>query len=166
MDMVVAAPSRGKSLLGLVGWLALCFLAAFVGSSATFGGLREWYPTLNKPSFNPPNWIFGPVWSTLYTLMAISAWLVWRERGFSRGAWPLGLFLVQLVLNALWSIVFFGMRNPGAAFAELVLFWVAIAATMAAFFPIKRLAGVLLVPYLAWVSFAGVLNFMIWRLNS
>lgn len=143
-------------------FLLLCFGAAAFG--AQFGP-GEWYASLNKPSWNPPNWIFGPVWTLLYTMMATAAWLVWRRGGFRLNAAPLCVFLLQLVLNGLWSWLFFGLRNPAAAFAEIVALWLAIAATLWLFLPASRIAAWLLAPYLAWVTFAAVLNFTLWRLN-
>jgi len=147
----------------LAGWLVLSFSAASLGAFFMPG---EWYATLKKPSWNPPDWIFGPVWSALYTMMAVAAWLVWQRGGFVAQRRPLTLFLVQLALNAVWTPLFFGLHRPGLAFAEIVILWLAIAATLAAFRPVSRPAAWLLVPYLAWVSFAAVLNFTLWRLNS
>lgn len=125
----------------------------------------EWYATLKKPSWNPPGWIFGPVWSALYTMMAVAAWLVWQRGGFVAQRRPLALFLAQLGLNALWTPLFFGLHRPGLAFAEILLLWVAIAATLAAFRRVNQATVWLLAPYLLWVSFAAVLNFELWRLN-
>lgn len=153
---------RGRSLLALAGWLALCF------GAATFGALfapGEWYAQLRKPSWNPPSWVFGPVWTALYFMMATAAWLVWRRGGFTARARPLGLFLVQLIFNALWSWLFFGLKNPVLALVDIVLLWLAIAGTLAAFYRAYRPAGWLLIPYLAWVSFATVLNATLWWLN-
>jgi len=126
----------------------------------------EWYAGLKKPAWNPPAWIFGPVWTTLYTMMALAAWLVWKRGGFVAQRKPLALFLTQLVLNAAWTPLFFGLHWPGIAFAEIVLLWLAIAATLAAFCVVSCTAAWLLVPYLGWVSFAAALNFELWRLNS
>ena len=148
--------------LSLAGWLLLCFAAAAPG--AVFMP-DDWYAALHKPAWNPPGWIFGPVWSALYTMMAVAAWLVWRRGGFAVQRGPLKLFLVQLALNAAWTPLFFGLHWPGAAFAEIVLLWLAIAATIAAFRSVNRFAAWLLAPYLAWVSFAAVLNFILWKLN-
>jgi translocator protein len=114
---------------------------------------------------NPPGWIFAPVWTALYTMMAVAAWLVWRQGGWDKQCKPLLIFLVQLALNALWTPLFFGLHRPGVAFAEIVLLWLAIAATLAAFCRVSLIGAGLLVPYLAWVSFAVVLNFTLWRLN-
>ena len=155
--------SRAKIILGLQGWLVVCFGAATLGAVFMPG---DWYATLKKPSWNPPGWIFGPVWSALYPMMAVAAWLVWKRGGFAGQRRPLTLFLVQLALNAAWTPLFFGLHWPGVAFAEIVLLWLAIAATIAAFRLVSRAAAWLLVPYLAWVSVASVLNFALWRLNS
>jgi tryptophan-rich sensory protein len=155
--------SRGKIVLGLVGWLLLCFAAASPGAFLMPG---DWYASLQKPAWNPPGWLFGPVWSALYAMMAVAAWLVWKRGGFSAHRKALGLFLAQLVLNALWTPLFFGLHQPGLAFAEILLMWLAIAATLIAFRPISRPAFWLLVPYLAWVFFAAILNGTLWRLNA
>ena len=155
--------SRAKIILGLLGWLVVCFGAATLGAVFMPG---DWYATLKKPSWNPPGWIFGPVWLALYPMMAVAAWLVWKRGGFAGQRRPLTLFLVQLALNAAWTSLFFGLHWPGVAFAEIVLLWLAIVATIAAFRLVSRAAAWLLVPYLAWVSFASVLNFALWRLNS
>lgn len=147
---------------GLGGWVLTCFGSSAIGALSLPG---EWYAGLNKPPWNPPGWLFGPVWTVLYVMMAVAAWLVWRRGGFAANQRSLTLFLVQLGLNAAWTPLFFGMRLPGWAFAEILLLWVAIVATLREFFRADRAAGWLLVPYLSWVSFAAVLNFTIWRLN-
>ena len=152
--------------LGLVVFLVVCFAAAGIGGAVTTPKIGSWYATLVKPSWNPPNWIFGPVWSALCCCMAVAAWLVWRQEGFASDKLPLILFGVQLVLNVLWSCIFFGLEMPGVAFAEVLLLWAPIAATMVLFWQRSMIAGILFVPYLAWVSFASVLNFTIWRLNA
>lgn len=146
----------------LSSWLLLTFLAAALGSLAMPGA---WYSNLNKPPWNPPSWIFGPVWTALYTMMAVAAWLVWRRGGWTGQRRALACFLVQLALNALWSPLFFGLKNPGLAFAEIVLLWLAILATVLAFWKAHRVASGLLVPYLAWVTFAAGLNYTLWQLN-
>jgi len=150
-------------ILGLIVWLAICFSAASLGAFFVPG---EWYATLKKPSWNPPAWIFGPAWSALYAMMAVSAWLVWRRGGFAAQRKPLVIFLTQLVLNAAWTPLFFGLHRPGIAFAEILLLWLAIAVTFATFRPVTKAAAWLLAPYLIWVSFAAILNFALWRLNS
>lgn len=160
--MTVMTNSRaGRAMLFLV-WLFLCFGAAALGAGS---GPGEWYAALNKPSWNPPNGVFGPVWTTLYTLMAISAWRV-TCKGLYPAAWrALGLFMAQLALNAAWTPVFFGLHAPGWALIIILALCGAIAATMAAFAGHDRLAAALLAPYLAWVAFATFLNFTLWRLN-
>ena len=146
-------------------FLILCLGTAGLGAAATNLSVGTWFAALEKPSWNPPNWVFGPVWTTLYVGMAVAAWLVWRRKGLVDVSLPLILFGVQLFLNAAWSALFFGMRNPGIAFADILLLWLAIAATVVTFGRVSSLAATLLVPYLAWVSFATVLNWSIWRLN-
>ncbi len=143
--------------------IAVCFGAAALGSLPTVRGLREWYPSLRTPSWNPPNGVFGPVWTALYLAMAIAAWLVWRSG--TDLAVALGLFALQLALNVAWSLVFFGQRNVSGAFVVVVALWLAIAATLIEFIRIDLVAGLLLVPYLAWVTFASFLNRAIARLN-
>jgi tryptophan-rich sensory protein len=163
--MIFANPSpnpAGRQTLALVGWLALCLAAS---STALFVSTGGWYADLHKPSWNPPSWIFGPVWTLLYVMMAVAAWLVWREGGWKTQGRTLGLFLLQWLLNALWTPLFFGMYRSGLAFAEIIMLWSVLAATLRSFWRVKKAAGVLLVPYLAWVSFAALLNFTIWRLN-
>ena len=152
--------------LGLAVFLAVCFGVAALGSVATTPNIPNWYAGLAKPSWNPPNWIFGPVWSVLYASMAAAAWLVWRQNGLRAAVLPMTIFAVQLALNCAWSWLFFGWHSPGIAFVEIVLLWLAIATTVVIFWQRSLVAGLLLVPYLAWVSFAAVLNFTIWRLNA
>jgi tryptophan-rich sensory protein len=152
-------------LLGLFGFFALTFLASVIGSMATAESVATWYPTLAKPSFNPPNWVFAPVWAALYAMMALAGWRVWRLRGFAGARRELTLFAVQLALNCLWSILFFGMRQIGWALAAIVILLALIVLTAALFWRRERLAGLLLVPYAVWVAFAAVLNFEIWRMN-
>jgi len=148
--------------LGLTVCLVVCFSAASMGALFRPGA---WYAGLNKPSWNPPGWVFGPVWSALYTMMAVAAWLVWQRGGFGAQRKALAWFIIQLALNAAWTPLFFGLHLPSVAFGEILLLWAAIVATLRAFFQVNNLAGWLLTPYLAWVSFAAVLNFTIWRLN-
>lgn len=147
-------------------FVLLCFAAARVGSFLTTPALDGWYAALRKPSWNPPNWIFGPVWSVLYLSMAIAAWLVWRRCEWSKASLPLSLFALQLVLNVVWSGLFFALKNPKAAFVEILLLWGAILATLIAFWRVTSLAGWLLVPYFGWVAYAAVLNFSIWQMNK
>ena len=152
-------------ILMLALFIAVTFVAAGLGAFFASTSVSNWYPMLRKPSWNPPAWIFGPVWTVLYLMMAIAAWLVWRKRGFDSAAGALGLFALQLALNALWSPLFFGLRNPLAGLVDIVPLWAAILATLVCFWKISPLAGTLLAPYWLWVSFATALNFMIWRMN-
>lgn len=159
-----------RSFLALVLFLLVCFGVAAFGGQFTPG---EWYAALEKPAWNPPAWVFAPVWTLLYAMMAVAGWLVWRAGGPavgaaggpSRGA-ALGVYALQLVLNGAWSWLFFGLQRPGLAFAEIVVLWLAILTTTVLFWRVKPLAGALLVPYLAWVSFAAALNLALWRLNA
>ena len=151
--------------IGLAIFIGICLGAGGLGAIATTPEIDGWYRTVAKPTWNPPNSVFGPVWTTLFVMMAVAVWLVWRPAGFIAAKVPLLLFTAQLALNVAWSWIFFGLHQPGWAFVEIVILWLAIAATTRAFFQRSKLAGWLLVPYLAWVSFAAVLNFAIWRLN-
>lgn len=146
----------------LAGWLVLCFSAA---TSAAFMPPGEWYAQLRKPAWNPPAWIFGPVWTTLYAMMAVAAWLVWRRGGWSAQARPLGWFVLQWFFNAAWTPLFFGLHQPGIAFAEILLLWGSLLLTLVSFWRVNRFASALLVPYLLWVSFASALNIVLWQLN-
>ena len=157
--------STTQQILGLLFWIVVCFAAAGIGSAATVSQLDVWYASLNKPSWNPPNWIFGPVWTTLFAMMAVAVWLVWRSTGFGRGRLSLTWFGVQLMLNVGWSVLFFGCQRPGFAAIEIILLWLSIAITISLFHRHSRLAAALMVPYLCWVSFASVLNLVIWWLN-
>jgi translocator protein len=154
------------SWIGLCVFLAVCFAAGAIGGAVTSPKIGNWYAALAKPSWNPPDWVFGPIWTALYCCMAVAGWLVWRQGGLSQALWPLTLFGVQLVLNVFWSCLFFGLQSPGLAFVELIVLWTAIAATMVMFWQRTMIAGILLLPYLAWVAYAGVLNFALWRLNG
>ena len=157
-------PGRRDSL-GFIAFLVLCLAVAALGGAATASSVGNWYPTLAKPAFNPPNWIFAPVWTALYFMMAVAGWRVWRSDGLRRARWALTLFALQLALNLGWSILFFGMHSIGAALIEIVVLLLAILATALAFWRHDRAAGMLFVPYAAWVAFAAVLNAAIWRLN-
>ena len=157
---------RNRQWIGLAGFIAICLLAGALGGWVTSQSVVEWYPTLNKPAWNPPASVFAPVWTTLYVMMAIAAWLVWKNAPRGSHLRPaLVLFFVQLALNCLWSFLFFGARSPGWAFVDIIVLLAALAATTAVFFKHSRLAGALLLPYLAWVGFAAILNFTIWQLN-
>lgn len=155
-----------RSLIGLAVSMGVCFGAGFVGSLFTTPSIPTWYAGLVKPSWTPPAWIFGPVWSALYGMMALALWLIWRRSGVATAAVPIALFMVQLVLNVLWSLLFFGLRMPGVAFVEIVLLWLAILATLITFWRLNTAAGYLLLPYLVWTAFAGTLNFALWRMNA
>ena len=148
----------------LVAWLAICFIAAAIGSAASLQA-GSFYTDLARPDWAPPPSVFGPVWSVLYALMAIAAWMVWRVAGFAAARTALVLFLVQLAFNALWSWLFFGWRLGGLAFVDILVLWALILATLVMFGRIRPLAGALLIPYLLWVSFASALNYSVWQLN-
>jgi tryptophan-rich sensory protein len=157
---------RAKDILGLLIAIVICQLAGIVGGLFTASSVNTWYATLIKPSFNPPNWLFSPVWITLYGLMGIALFLVFKKGLETEGVkFALALFIAQLIGNALWSVLFFGLKLPLVAFLEIVVLWILILFTMISFFKISRLAGLLLLPYLLWVSFASVLNFFLWSLN-
>ena len=157
---------RGSDLPALLVSVAVCEAVGIVSALFTTRAIPTWYATLVKPSFNPPNWVFGPAWTVLYALMGAAAFLVWRAGlSSSRVRVALALFSVQLALNFAWSWLFFGIHQPGWAFAEIVALWIAIAATIAAFFGVSRAAGWLMTPYLAWVTFAAALNLAVWQLN-
>ncbi len=163
-ETLETATSRRNSVLGLAGWLAVCAAAWAVGAIASIEA-RSFYGQLVQPTWAPPPWLFGPVWSVLFAMMAVAAWLVWQSGGFRLHRTALTLFLVQLVFNGLWSWLFFGWQLGAIAFAEIVLLCILIAATVALFWRARPAAGALLVPYLLWVCFASVLNFSLWRLN-
>ncbi|HEX6129485.1 MAG TPA: TspO/MBR family protein [Candidatus Limnocylindria bacterium] len=151
-------------VLGLVGWLLLTFAAAAIGAIASVSA-GTFYQQLVRPEWAPPAWLFAPVWTVLYSLIGVAAWLVWRTHGFRRARLALVLFVVQLAANALWTWLFFVWQQGGLAFAEIVLLWGLIAATVVAFSRLHALAALLLLPYLAWVTFACALTRSIWKLN-
>ncbi len=153
-----------RHILGLIGWLCVCFAAAALGGLAS-AQAGTFYQSLVRPVWAPPGWIFGPVWTTLYALMAVSAWLVWVRSGFQKAAPALILFFFQLSLNALWTWLFFVWHLGGLAFAEILLLWLAILGTAIRFRHHSRLAAALLFPYWAWVSFAAALTWAIWKGN-
>ena len=155
-----------KDILKLIVCVVACLAAGAIGSVFTRSAIPTWYATLEKPSFNPPNWLFAPVWTLLYILMGVAAFLVWR-RGLENRQVRIALivFLIQLILNALWSVVFFGLESPLYGLAIISILWVAILVTVIKFFSISRVASVLMWPYLLWVTFAAVLNASIWLLN-
>jgi benzodiazapine receptor len=147
----------------LIGWLSLTFCAA---ATAVFVKTGGWYADLIKPTWNPPSWVFGPVWTTLYVMMAVAAWLVWREGGWRRRRRALAMYLVQWLLNAIWTPLFFALHQPGWALAEILILLAAILTTIYMFWRVRRTAALLLIPYALWTAFAAVLNFSIWRLNA
>lgn len=153
-----------RQIVGLAGWLIVSFVAAAIGGAASIKA-GPFYAQLVRPDWAPPASVFGPVWTLLYALMGIGAWQVWRDGGFRAASFALTLFLVQLALNALWSWLFFGWHRGALAFADILLLWVLIVATLIAFWRISQLAGALLVPYLLWVTFASALNYSVWQLN-
>ncbi len=147
--------------------IVLCEAAGLLGSVFTASAIPTWYTTLIRPELAPPNWIFGPVWTTLFALMGVSAWLIWRQ-GTKQAAVKnaLAIFVLQLAVNVAWSVAFFGLQSPGSAFTVILLLWVLIAATIVTFAKLSKPAAALLVPYLLWVSFATYLNYAFWLLNS
>jgi benzodiazapine receptor len=161
---------KKEDVLKLLVAIALCESAGIIGSVFTASSIPTWYATLQKPSFSPPNWVFGPVWTTLFALMGIAAFLIWTTKTRSANqqkevAIAKTIFILQLVLNVLWSVVFFGLQQPGAAFIEIIFLWGAIVASIFFFSRISKTAAWLLAPYLAWVSFAAYLNYSIYLLN-
>ena len=157
---------RLTEILKLLICIIICESAGFIGSIFTTSAIPGWYAALVKPSFTLPNRVFAPVWSGLYLLMGISVFLVWRK-GLDNHLVNSGLriFILQLILNTLWSFLFFGLKSPFLGFLEIVLLWIAIVLTILSFFRVSKLAGILLLPYILWVTFAAILNFSIWRLN-
>ena len=156
---------RLKDILKLAASVILCQLAGFLGSLFTTPAIPTWYQTLNKPFFSPPNWIFSPVWISLFVLMGISLFFVWRRADHPKFKPALIFFLVQFILNILWSAAFFGLKSPLLGLIDIILLWIAILLTILNFFKVSKFAGVLLIPYLLWVSFATLLNFSLWILN-
>ena len=157
--------SGGGDLLGLVGFLGLCFAVSGIGGAITATSVGTWYQALSKPAFNPPDWLFAPVWTLLYLCMAVAGWRIWRRLGWRAGRTPLLVFGLQLLLNLGWSWLFFGQRLIGAALAEMLALLGAILATAVLFWRRDRLAGLLFVPYAGWVGYALLLNAALWRLN-
>ena len=156
--------AKPKQILGLAGWLIVSFAASAVGAVASIQA-KSFYSQLVQPGWAPPPEIFGPVWTLLYTLMGIAAWLVWRSGGFGSNRGALTLFLLQLAFNALWSWLFFAWNLGALALANIALLWILIMSTIVSFWRVRPLAGGLLIPYLLWVGFAGMLNFSLWQLN-
>jgi tryptophan-rich sensory protein len=156
---------RFREILKLVGSVLLCQLAGFLGSLFTMPAIPTWYATLRKPSFTPPNWVFSPVWISLFILMGLSLFFVWRRTDHQKLKVAFIFFFVQFILNILWSILFFWFRSPLLGLVDIVLLWIAILLTIQHFWKVSKFAGVLLLPYLVWVSFATLLNFSLWILN-
>ena len=156
--------SKRKQIFGLLGWIVITFIASAFGAVASIQA-KEFYRQLNQPSWAPPSWLFGPVWTLLYTLMAIAVWLVWRNGGLRQNRAAIVLFLLQLAFNAVWSWLFFAWRLGGLAFADILVLWILVATTVILFWRTSRTGASLLVPYLAWVTFAAVLNVSVWQLN-
>ncbi len=158
------AMSKSKQVVGLVAWLIVSFIAAAIGATASVNA-GPFYLQLQRPTWAPPANVFGPVWTILYTLMAIAAWLIWRVDGLRGARLALTLFFLQLAVNAIWSWLFFAWHLGAISFADILLLWTLIVVTLIMFWRIKPLAGALLIPYLLWVSFATVLNYAMWQLN-
>ncbi len=155
-----------KSVIKLFSSVLICLGAGFIGSFFTTPQIAGWYQTLNKPTWNPPSWLFGPVWTTLFILMGIALYLVWQKAGHSKSARRATIFfLVHLLFNIFWSVLFFGLNNPFYAFLEIIVLWLMILTLIIWFFKLDKKAGSLLIPYLLWVSFASFLNYTIWQLN-
>ena len=157
--------TRRRDAIGLVAFLVACLAVSAVGGLITATGVGGWYSALNRPEFNPPNWVFAPVWTVLYVLMAVAAWRIWRSPETVLRGRALALFGAQLALNLLWSFLFFGFQLIGVALIEILILLSAIVFTTVVFWRIERLAGWLFVPYVLWVSFAAVLNLSLWWLN-
>ncbi|NIJ87253.1 tryptophan-rich sensory protein [Xanthomonas campestris] len=156
--------SKKSHWFGLLGWLALCYAVAGLGALASIQA-ASFYADLRRPAWAPPGWLFGPVWTALYGMMAVAVWLVWRRGGWAGARLALGMFVLQLALNGLWSWLFFAWHMGAWAFADIVLLWLTLAATIGVFAKRNSVAAWLLVPYLAWVSFAAALNYSVWQLN-
>ena len=160
----MVSDSKLRLTLGLIGWLIVSYAASAVGALASIQA-KSFYSQLAQPAWAPPPFLFGPVWTVLYALMAIAAWLVWRSGGLHTNRIALSFFLVQLALNALWSWLFFAWQRGALAFVDIALLWVLIVVTLVLFWRVRPLAGALLIPYLLWVSFASALNYSLWQLN-
>jgi benzodiazapine receptor len=165
MTASVSGSGRRRDIAGLAVFLALSLAVSGIGGAVTAGSVGNWYPTLRKPSFNPPDWIFAPVWTALYIMMAIAAWRVWRRHGLREARLEMALYAIQLALNLAWSIVFFGFRLIGPALFEIIFMLTAILATAVRFWERDRVAGMLFIPYAGWVAFATALNLALWQLN-
>lgn len=158
--------TRGKDIIGLGVFVALCAAVSVIGGAVTATSVDTWYQALEKPAFNPPDWLFPVVWTILYIMIAIAGWRVWRRAPIDVTGRALAVFAVQLGLNLAWSFLFFGLQWIGLALVEIVILWLAIAANTMLFWRLDRWAGALLVPYLVWVAYAAVLNAALWLLNA
>jgi len=156
--------NRRTQIVGLFAWLGICFVAAAIGGLAS-ASAESFYRELSSPEWAPPAWLFGPAWTVLYCMMAVAAWLVWRVQGWKGARRELSLFLLQLMLNAAWTWLFFGLRLGALGFIEIIVLWIAILATLIAFWRVRRIAGALLIPYLCWVTFATALTYAMWTRN-
>jgi benzodiazapine receptor len=155
-----------NNIIKLIISIVICQLAGFIGSFATRSSVATWFRTLEKPSFNPPPQVFAPVWITLYVLMGISFFLIWKKgTGNADIKYAMTIFIVQLVLNSLWSLVFFGLHSISGGMIVIIILWFLILTTIFSFYKISQPAAYLLIPYILWVSFASILNFAIWKLN-
>ena len=160
------APGGGARRYGALVWfLVATFAAAAIGSTATMSGVKDWYPQLVKPTWTPPSGVFAPVWTLLYIAMAIAAWRVWRLQIGAKAVAVIRAYAAQLVLNALWSVLFFGMRRPDLALVDILALWLLLVLALVRFWPADRTAGLLWLPYVLWVTFATALNAAIWSLN-
>ncbi len=153
-----------QQIIGLIAWIIICFATSAIGAFATLQA-QSFYGGLVQPLWAPPAWLFGPVWTTLYAMMAVSVWLIWRKGGFKANQSALTLFLCQLILNGLWSWMFFAWHLGLGSFINIIVLWLAILANLVLFWRTDKFSGVLLVPYLLWVSFASALNYAMWQLN-
>ena len=153
-----------SNLMKLIISILICQIAGGIGAIVTYPSIKGWYESLQKPSFNPPNWIFGPVWTLLYVLMGISLFLIWKNNEKDNKS-AISIFIVQLILNVVWSCLFFGLHSPFLAFLEITILWFFILFTIYKFWRIDKISSLLLVPYILWVTFASFPNFYIWKLN-
>ncbi len=153
-----------QQIIGLIAWVIICFTTSAIGAFASIQA-QSFYGGLVQPTWAPPAWLFGPVWTTLYAMMAVAVWLVWRKGGFKANSSALILFLCQLILNGLWSWMFFAWHLGAGSFINILVLWTAILLTLILFWRAVKLAGILLIPYLLWVSFASALNYTMWQLN-
>jgi translocator protein len=156
--------TKSKQVVGLIVWLLITFIAAGIGTIAS-SNAGIFYQQLIRPEWAPPAWLFAPVWTILYLLMGIAAWLVWRVQGFRAARISLSLYIIQLAVNAFWTWLFFIWRQGQISFIEIIILWILILCTLIAFWRVRMINGILLIPYLAWVSFASVLTYVTWKLN-